>query len=401
MFEMNKAATTLDSPDEVQIFKEGIGPASANRIVDRLPDKNPSIAIAETYPSKIRINPGHLPGRVVIAFENEGEVAPSDIRILQSPFNRLDCSGCWVRVRVDNPQRLPLCLRGGSADLSSATPRATYNSNSHPKCDLHGAVFASTIGDEYFFLPCQRLQCSKRTGDPRLFVQSRHNYADHVILGLSGIMLGMLRPLFIIFAKAPVPGRVKTRLCPPLTANEASSLHVALVSDAVEMLFTLSDLADVELSTDVPTEIWNELAVARSIQSGGDLGMRLFHSLERGIATGRKVVTVLGSDSPGLPSAHLLELMNSAADVTLGPTADGGFYGISCRSVHRDMFDGVRWSSEHTLQDVVAAASASSLTVATGPDWFDIDVETDLLRLLKMPDLPNWTATWARRYQQR
>lgn len=210
----------------------------------------------------------------------------------------------------------------------------------------------------------------------------------------------MLRPLFILFAKAPVPGRVKTRLCPPLTAKEASDLHIALVSDAGEMLLELSEQADMELSTDVPTAAWPELPLPRTVQAAGDLGTRMLYAIEKGLATGREVVTLLGSDSPGLPSSHLLALINSPADLTLGPTPDGGFYGISCRAFNPRMFLGVRWSSEHTLLDVTVAANLCGLRVETGPAWFDVDVEADLCRLCEITDLPSNTAIWIRSYRE-
>ncbi|MGI8746645.1 MAG: TIGR04282 family arsenosugar biosynthesis glycosyltransferase [Bryobacteraceae bacterium] len=211
----------------------------------------------------------------------------------------------------------------------------------------------------------------------------------------------MLRPLLILFAKAPVAGRAKTRLCPPLTPVEAADLHSALLMDMVNMLMSLGSSIDVELSTDVPTDAWSGLALTRSIQIEGDLGTRLFHALKQGLSTGSEIVMVLGSDSPGLPPAHVTELLRSSADVTLGPTLDGGFFAIACRAVRQEMFSGVRWSSECALADVVRQASACALTVALGPSWFDVDVEADLLRLLDMPNLQQNTAMWARRYLAR
>lgn len=211
----------------------------------------------------------------------------------------------------------------------------------------------------------------------------------------------MLRALLIIFAKAPIAGRAKTRLCPPLTPVEAADLHSALLMDMVNMLMSLDSSINVELSTDVPTDAWPGLALTRSIQIEGDLGARLFHALKQGLSTGSEIVMVLGSDSPGLPPAHVTELLRSSADVTLGPTLDGGFFAIACRAVRQEMFSGVRWSSECAQADVVRQASACGLTVAVGPSWFDVDVETDLLRLLDMPDLQQNTAVWARRHRER
>ncbi len=211
----------------------------------------------------------------------------------------------------------------------------------------------------------------------------------------------MLRPLLILFAKAPIAGRVKTRLCPPLTPVEAVELHSALVIDIVNTLLALGSCVDLELSTDVPTDAWPALALTRSVQIEGELGARLFHALEQGLSAGSEIVMVLGSDSPGLPPAHITELLRSNADVTLGPTRDGGFFAIACRAVRLEMFSDVRWSSECTLADVVRQVSVSGLTVALGPSWFDVDVEGDLLRLLDMPDLQQNTAIWARRYRER
>ena len=211
----------------------------------------------------------------------------------------------------------------------------------------------------------------------------------------------MLRPLLILFAKAPIAGRAKTRLCPPLTAEEAASLHSALVMDTGNMLLALTAVGDTELWTDVPTEAWPDLSLARSMQIDGDLGARVLHAIERGLSARRGIVMVLGSDSPNLPPGHIIELLQSTADVTLGPTQDGGFFAIACRRVHNQMFAGVRWSTEHALSDVARQASACCLTVALGPSWFDVDVEADLLRLLDMTDLQLNTAIWARRYRER
>ncbi len=210
----------------------------------------------------------------------------------------------------------------------------------------------------------------------------------------------MLRPLLILFARAPIPGRVKTRLCPPLTPAEAAGLHSALVMDAGNILLGLSASVDTELSTDVATQAWPDITLARSLQTEGDLGSRLFGALERGLARGHSRVLVLGSDSPGLPRAHLTTLIASKADVALGPTPDGGFYAIACRVVHTAMFAGVRWSSEHTLADVFAAASGCGLTVECGPAWFDVDVQEDLLQLLQRSDLPINTTVWLQHYRE-
>ena len=89
---------------------------------------------------------------------------------------------------------------------------------------------------------------------------------------------------------------------------------------------------------------------------------------------------IVGSDAPAVTEAHLREILDSPADVTLGPTEDGGYYAIACRRVDPRMFDGVRWSTEHTLADTVRAAEACGLTVAFGRECWDIDSPGDLER---------------------
>lgn len=203
-----------------------------------------------------------------------------------------------------------------------------------------------------------------------------------------------MRPVLILFAKAPVPGRVKTRLCPFLDAASAAALHSALVRDTLELLRTLSLVADMELSTDVETDAWQDFAVARSLQGEGDLGDRVLHALTKALSVGRPKAVVVGSDSPGLPGRHIAELLQSDADAALGPTEDGGFYAIACRRITPGMLHGVRWSSSNTLEDTTRAIRACGLTAELGQPWFDIDEPPDLFRLQRLTDLPRHTAAW-------
>ena len=111
-----------------------------------------------------------------------------------------------------------------------------------------------------------------------------------------------MRSLIIIFAKAPVAGRVKTRL--DADSDRAAALHSVFVRDALSMAETLQDEADVELSTDTPTDAWPESAVRRSLQAEGNLGERMYAALDHALASGRTKVIIMGSDSPLLPPDH-------------------------------------------------------------------------------------------------
>jgi len=201
-------------------------------------------------------------------------------------------------------------------------------------------------------------------------------------------------PLVILFAKAPVPGRVKTRLQPRLSAADAVALEIAFVSDMLEMLRADLEMADIELHTDVPTPAWAQHGVPQRLQAAGGLGAKLLFALAGALADGRPRAMVVGSDAPTLPASHLRGLLSSTADVALGPTSDGGYYAIACRKTHPRMFDGVAWSGPEALAGTQQAVGACGMTVDVGLEWFDVDEPADLDRLLAAPDLPRHTASW-------
>ncbi|MGH9630365.1 MAG: TIGR04282 family arsenosugar biosynthesis glycosyltransferase [Bryobacteraceae bacterium] len=200
-------------------------------------------------------------------------------------------------------------------------------------------------------------------------------------------------PVIILFAKAPVPGHVKTRLLPFLSPTEAASLHTAFVLDTIERLQLFTG-ALLELHTDINTDAWRAIGVSRRLQAEGDLASKMFHALQSALSQGHPRATIVGSDSPTLPGGYIRELMASSADVALGPTEDGGYYAISCARVDREMFRGVEWSGPDTLAQTVQAVQACGLSVETGRSWFDIDTPEDLRRLSESPELPPHTRSW-------
>ncbi|MEZ5402131.1 MAG: TIGR04282 family arsenosugar biosynthesis glycosyltransferase [Bryobacteraceae bacterium] len=182
----------------------------------------------------------------------------------------------------------------------------------------------------------------------------------------------------IVFAKAPVPGRVKTRL--GLAPQIAARLHESFVAATLDLCARLE--ARVELHTDVETPAWGQYAVPRALQASGDLGARMLAALDSRPAP----VMIVGSDAPTLPPGHLAELLGAldAHDIALGPADDGGYYAIAARRTHPLMFEGVAWSTADTLDRTVASCRRAGLTVAIGSWWFDVDTPEDLKRL---PDM--------------
>ena len=203
-------------------------------------------------------------------------------------------------------------------------------------------------------------------------------------------------PVILLFAKAPVPGRVKTRLQPVLSPEQSAELHSSLVGDALEWLAGFTSVADIELHLDEPTKAWNEFPYRRVLQSEGDIGQRMWNAFDHAFSEGRRQVLILGSDVPTLPHGHLDALLNSTADASFGPTEDGGYYAIQLRRLPQALFEGVEWSTDRALRQSIESAQRCGLTVALGPHWFDIDTPADLVKLLTRPASPR-TTRWLKK----
>ena len=164
-----------------------------------------------------------------------------------------------------------------------------------------------------------------------------------------------------VFAKAPLPGRVKTRLRTCLTAAQAAELHAAFVADTWRRLAVLTGVRRY-LYCDQAWEPFEELAGPEqfAIQHGVDLGARMLNCMKELSLCGHDRILLLGSDSPTLPIAHVEQafLALDRTDTVLGPTADGGYYAVGCRRPDTRMFAGVTWSSEDTLRETEAAFHA-------------------------------------------
>lgn len=190
-------------------------------------------------------------------------------------------------------------------------------------------------------------------------------------------------PAIAVFAKAPIPGRVKTRLAATLGNAEAAKLYEQMVSLLLQRLHDASNnlACNVELHTDIPTDAWKAFPVTRHLQSPGDLGARMLHTLQNGLKNRQSPLLILGGDVPTVPIPHLQALLSREEDIALGPAEDGGYYAISARATHPDMFAGVEWSTPNARQQTTDACRRAGLSVWIGPMWFDIDEPSDLARI--------------------
>ncbi|HEX8871185.1 MAG TPA: TIGR04283 family arsenosugar biosynthesis glycosyltransferase [Candidatus Acidoferrum sp.] len=185
-----------------------------------------------------------------------------------------------------------------------------------------------------------------------------------------------------MFAKPPVPGRVKTRLIPILGARDAAELARAFLGDTWELASAFTWATPVLASTEDgeldglsgPVKLW--------LQGEGDLGARLESIIRRALSDHPYAIAI-GADSPGLP-AKLFEEAREAltrVDAVIGPCDDGGFYLLGLRCCPESLLSGISWSAAVTCEETIAKIKAAGLTIHVLDPWFDVDTAEDLARL--------------------
>ena len=192
-----------------------------------------------------------------------------------------------------------------------------------------------------------------------------------------------------IMAKAPLPGEVKTRLCPPLSYEEAAQLYRCFLWDKIEQLNSLKATAPAVAYTPDDAESLFEAMVPSKftliLQKGPDLGARLSNTLNQLLESGYRRVMAIDSDTPTLPVAYLEKavsvLSKPEIDVVLGPSEDGGYYLIGLRRLQPELFEKMRWSTAQVLSETMRRAQAKGLKVVCLPTWYDVDTPEDLKRL--------------------
>lgn len=186
-----------------------------------------------------------------------------------------------------------------------------------------------------------------------------------------------------VFAKAPVPGQVKTRLAASVGEPFAALLARAFLEDTWSAVQRLDWAERVLATTSAAPEDFGFLGeVEPWLQGEGDLGARLEHIARRALEASERVL-MIGADSPGLPVRFLEQARDALAeaDAVLGPADDGGFYLVGLRRCPRGLFEELPWSAPTTCAATRARLASHDLTVALLSPWFDVDTPLDLARL--------------------
>ena len=196
----------------------------------------------------------------------------------------------------------------------------------------------------------------------------------------------------VIFAKAPLPGRVKTRLIPALGAEGAALLARRMLRDTLREAVKVN-VAEIELCTDPePCHAdWRDLLppAAAAAQGGGDLGERLARAAERVTAEGSKVVFI-GTDCPAMNERRLRDACRELEghDAVINPTFDGGYALLGLQRFHPSLFSDIEWSTGSVGRTTIGRIGALGWSLHLGATLQDIDQPADLTPDLMPPRSP-------------
>jgi rSAM/selenodomain-associated transferase 1 len=235
----------------------------------------------------------------------------------------------------------------------------------------------SSVKDQHYPV-CEKLLASMK---PFRVLNPLH--PNQHVLGLCALAL---------MTKAPLAGRVKTRLVPPLTPGEAAELNKCFLSDTAATISSVSPKKDA-CAIAVYTPLGAESAYFDILppdfsllaQRGSAFGQRLYFAAVDLFKCGFESVCLIDSDSPTVPAENFVQavkLLSSPGDrIVLGPCDDGGYYLIGLKKPHREVFGQIDWSTERVLAQTRQRAREIHLEVKLLPPGYDVDDGASLKRL--------------------
>lgn len=213
-----------------------------------------------------------------------------------------------------------------------------------------------------------------------------------------------MKKALICFSRIPKPGKTKTRLMPYLSGENCAKLHTAFLHDLSAMLKAYG----------LPCYIYytglekpEELQLLKDIfpfaadflpQQGNDLGEKMHKALLHVLSLGYDCCVLTGSDLPLMGAEHLDSGFAALekADVTLGPTEDGGYYLVGIKKACYPLFSDQKYGEGSVYENAVKAVEMSGQSFSQALACSDVDTPDDLLSLEKSLDPGSHTAGFLR-----
>jgi uncharacterized protein len=212
----------------------------------------------------------------------------------------------------------------------------------------------------------------------------------------------------VIMAKAPRPGKVKTRLARSLPVSAVTALYRCFLDDTLSLARSLHG---VKVAVMCPAADREDLvrivggAVPVVPQVGNGLAAALCSVFTHFYGAGSSRIVAFNSDTPHLPATILQAAFRllDECDVVVGPTHDGGYYLVGAKMSHPDLFSTDTMGTANALQALLVKARALALSVRFTDPFYDIDEAADLSRLAgelqltpgRAPKTAKWLSEWA------
>jgi len=196
----------------------------------------------------------------------------------------------------------------------------------------------------------------------------------------------------MVFAKAPIPGRVKTRLIPLLGEEAASALYERLalycLNEAIE-----ADVGPVDVwctpTTDHPffVDCARQFDITLRHQVGGDLGQRMAHAFSETLKI-TPYALLMGADCPSLKREDIRAtktVLEKGHDAVLIPAEDGGYVLLGLRRYAKALFSGISWGTASVLEQTRMRLRGLGWQWQELPERWDVDRPEDLRRMMSIP----------------
>ena len=195
--------------------------------------------------------------------------------------------------------------------------------------------------------------------------------------------------VILLFAKAPVSGKVNTRLIADIGVQAATKLQHDLIHQRLSML-TQANLCAVTLmcSPDVQHEYFlhckQQYPITLLEQSGADLGVRMFNGIKQALQQ-YKYCIVIGTDAPALDEdliSQAIERLKTANEVVFVPAEDGGYVLVGLQKPYEFLFQDISWGSAKVMQQTRKKLKQNRISFNELATCWDIDRLEDYQRYL-------------------
>lgn len=190
----------------------------------------------------------------------------------------------------------------------------------------------------------------------------------------------------LLFAKAPEPGLVKTRLIPAIGKEQSAALYIELLSGVINRL----------AGTVAPLQLWcapnsehpffhaleQNADITLHVQQGTDLGQRMAYAARSALNEAGSVV-LIGGDCPILEKEHLqqaLAYLAEGSDAVLGPAEDGGYVLLALKQFNDHLFEQIAWGGDDVCGLTRRRLSALNWRWQELEPLWDVDRKEDLQR---------------------